>query len=88
MNQEAWLQNLEITEETQYRQIELFLQGQTKKGFARISEDKQSMTLLFHDHKNKWSISKEPISAQLLFNTKEIPKSVFDYIVNQNLSNL
>ncbi len=87
MNEE-WLENLEITEEGQYRQIELFNQGNTRKGFAKISDDKKSMTLLFHDHKDKWSISKEPISAQLLYNTKEIPKSVFDYIVNQNLSNL
>ena len=36
MNEE-WLENLEITEESQYRQIELFSQGNTRKGFAKIS---------------------------------------------------
>lgn len=83
-----WLEDLEINENTQYRQIELFSQGISRNGFAKISQCKKFMTLLFHDHKDKWSISKEPISESLVMNTKTISKSVFDYIVNQNLSNL
>lgn len=83
-----WLDHLELTEFSRYRAIELFTQGQAKKGFGKISDDKKFMTLIFHDHKDKWSMSKEPISCSLLYNTKPVPKSVFDQIVNQNLANL
>jgi hypothetical protein len=74
--------------ENKYYQIELFKDGITRKGFGKISDCKQYMTLIFHDHKNKWHMSKEVISEQLFKNAKPIEKEVFHTIVNQNLSNL
>lgn len=71
-----------------YFQIEIFKEGVTRKGFGKISDCNQYMTLIFHDHKNKWLMSKESISQQLFQNAKPIEKATFDYIINQNLSNL
>lgn len=85
---QEWLDQLVLTEFNRYRAIELYNQGHTRNGFAKISDDKKFMTLIFHDHKDKWSMSKEPISCSLLYSTKTIDKNIFDTIVNQNLSNL
>lgn len=74
--------------EEKYYQIEFSKEGVTRKGFAKISECNQFMTLLFHDHKNKWSISKEVISPHLINGSKPVDKNVFHTIVNQNLANL
>lgn len=71
-----------------YYQIEFFKEGVHKKGFAKVSDCGNYMTLLFHDHKNKWSISKEAISQLLIEKGKPCEKHTFDFIVNQNLSNL
>lgn len=71
-----------------YYQIEFTKEGVCKKGFAKVSDCGEFMTLIFHDHKNKWSISKESISQLLIQNGKPIEKTTFDYIVNQNLANL
>lgn len=74
--------------EEQYYQVELFANGINQKGFGKISDCGQYMTLIFHDHKNKWSMRKSGISEQLFKNSKPIPKTIFDTIVNQNLANL
>lgn len=87
-NAQEWLDLLEITPDTQYYQVILYCKGLSREGFGKISEDKKSMTLLFHDNKDKWSISKESISPTMFYKAKSAPKSVFDTIVNQNLSNL
>lgn len=83
-----WLENLEINEFTQYRQVEFPINGLRKKGFAKISDDKRHMTLLYHDHKDNWALLKTGANAIILSESKAIEKSVYDYIVNQNLSNL
>ena len=74
--------------EHKYYQIELFTEGITQKGFGKLSECGDYMTLIFHDHKNKWLMRKSGISEQLFKGAKEIEKNVFDTIVNQNLANL
>lgn len=83
-----WLETLELTEENKYYSIEISSRGLSRKGFGKISDDKQFMTTLFHEHKNKWMISKEVISPFLFYQSKIIQKTVFDTVINQNLANL
>lgn len=83
-----WLENLQIDESTRYRQVEFPINGLRKTGFAKISEDKKFMTLLYHDHKNNWALLKTSANAIILSESKAIEKNVYDYVVNQNISNI
>lgn len=71
-----------------YYQIEYFIAGITRKGYGKVSDCEKFMTLVFHDHKDKWLISKESISHDLFKNAKPIEKEIYHKIINQNLANL
>jgi len=69
-------------------QIEYMQHGVTFKGYGKKSECGGYMTLVFHDHKNKWQMRKESISDWLFSHAKPIEKEIFEYAINQNLRNL
>lgn len=71
-----------------YYQIEFTIKGVKRKGYGKISDCEKYMTLVFHDHKNKWSITKESIGEDLFKGSKQIDKETFDYVINQNLRNI
>jgi hypothetical protein len=71
-----------------YYQIEFTKEGVKRQGYGKKSECGNYMTLVFHDHLNKWQISKEVISPPLFEHGKPITKEIFDYAINQNLRNL
>lgn len=76
------------TSKNNYFQVEYFIHGITRKGYGKVSDCERFMTLVFHDHKDKWQITKEVISQELFKRAKPIEKEIFHKIVNQNLANL
>jgi hypothetical protein len=69
-------------------QIEYNIKGVKRQGYAKKSECEKYMTVVFHDHKDKWQISKEVISNELFKAAKPIDKEIFEYVINQNIRNL
>ena len=85
---QEWLDNLIVDESNQYYIYEINLFGILRKGYAKLSEDKQYITVVVHCHKNKWAVIKEGVTARSLYKSDKIEKSSFDYALNQNLRNV
>lgn len=85
---QEWFDNLVVDESTQYYTYDFILFGVTRTGYAKLSEDKKFVTVLFHAHKDKWAIIKEGANAKTLYRSKPINKATFDYCLNQNLRNV
>lgn len=85
---QEWLDNLIVDESNQYYIYDFILFGILRTGYAKLSEDKKYVTVLFHAHKDKWAIIKESVTAKTLYRSKLIDKNTFDYCLNQNLRNV
>lgn len=85
---QEWLDNLIVDESNQYYTYDFTLFGVMRTGYAKLSEDKKFVTVLFHAHKDKWAIIKEGVSPKTLYRSKLIDKATFDYCLNQNLRNV
>lgn len=85
---QEWLDNLVVDETNQYYIYDFVLFGVLRTGYAKLSEDKKFVTVLFHAHKDKWAIIKEGVTAKTLYRSKTIDKNTFDYCLNQNLRNV
>lgn len=84
---QEWLDNLVVDETNKYYIYDFNLFGILRTGYAKLSEDKKYVTVLFHAHKDKWAIIKESVTAKTLYRSKLIDKATFDYTFNQNLRN-
>ena len=87
---QEWLDNLEIKEDgsNQYYIYDFVLFGVPRQGYAKLSADKQYVTVAFHQNLNKWAIIKEGVNAKVLCKSQLLDKSKFDFCINQNLRNV